>query len=138
MRRTCVQSHFLSSRKCLTIKFSTVSWRTQNYTYKISLFLLLQCLLYAVILRQRLPAADTAALVDVAHGLALRTRGTGAGALRQYMLRRPPVPNATAWRLRLILCCGGAFGQCLGVGKQLTKLWPSHMYLADTGFVCCS
>ena len=42
--------------------------------------LLAECLLYAVVLRQRLPAPDTAALVDVAHGLALRTCGTGAGA----------------------------------------------------------
>ena len=42
--------------------------------------LLTESLLYAVILRQRLPAADTVALVEIAHGLALRTRGTGAGA----------------------------------------------------------
>ena len=44
--------------------------------------LLTECLLYAVALRQRLAAADVAALVDVVHGLALRTRGTGAGVPR--------------------------------------------------------
>ena len=43
--------------------------------------LLTECLLYAVALRQRLAAADVAVLVDVVHGLALRTRGTGAGVL---------------------------------------------------------
>jgi hypothetical protein len=44
--------------------------------------LLTECLLYAVALRQRLAVADVAALVDVVHGFALRTRGTGAGVVQ--------------------------------------------------------
>jgi len=60
-----------------------------------------------VILRQRLPAADTTALVDAAHGLALRTRGTGAGALTGIQQKHHAALedvwscSARCWQLRM-------------------------------------
>ena len=42
--------------------------------------LLCECLVYALVLKQRLHVADVSALVEVSHGLALRAQGTGHGA----------------------------------------------------------